>query len=64
MKNGKFVFLIRKNKFTKSNFKIRLHNLTSNSKKFPSKEQQVEIIKASFYKNECDLIAKHIFKKL
>lgn len=50
MKNGFIVFLTRKNKITKSSFKIKLHELTCNSKKFASSEEMVNVIESSFYK--------------
>lgn len=56
--------LTSKNLFTKSRFKRELHALTSNADGFPPQAELLKIAAASFDSNKCEVILKHVFKKL
>lgn len=53
-----------KNQFTKTDYKIRLHAATSNDLNFPTNQELLDIVRFSYYKDECNQLMKHIYKKL
>ena len=53
-----------KNSITKSKFKNELHKVTSNELNFPTQADFMEVVKHSFSRNDCEVLLKHVFKRL
>ncbi len=56
--------LTSKNSITKSKFKNDLHKVTSNELNFPTQAEFMEIVKHSFSRKDCEVLLKHVFKRL
>lgn len=53
-----------KNKLTKTKFQNELHRLTSDELSFPTQVDLADVARHSFIKQDCEVLLKHIFKRL